>query len=263
MYSLWNNRSKWQVIYFKENSYLNLSLLSKINIFQFHQVVIYHLLISRGSSTQQILLSRANILQGVLPIYSSHVILNVLFENEPAHDVTGVTKDMFSSVWKTLREKFMTGENLSRISLAHGNICGETDYKSMGKTLEHGLSLVGYAPVFLNPAQFYFLPTGWFSSSKRDAFETLFGMPIRVRFVHLEMCSWDGYLGPGIQSEVDGSTFLLPNQRTPSTSWIWCLFEKDCKVWTYNEAILCPLSFENKVLAYWRTTFPSEARKAT
>ena len=103
-------------------------------------------------------------MQGVLPIYASDVILNdslyVSFENEPAHDVTGVTKDMFSSVWKDLREKFMTGENLSRISLAHGNIRGEADYQSIGRILEHGFSLVGYVPIFLNPAQLYFLTTG-------------------------------------------------------------------------------------------------------
>jgi len=46
----------------------------------------------------------------VLPQYINDSILNeglhVEFNQEPAEDFTGVTKDMFSTVWKAIREKY-------------------------------------------------------------------------------------------------------------------------------------------------------------
>ena len=94
------------------------------------------------------LISRNDILKGVVPYYLSDDILNdglhVRFENEPAEDFTGVTKDMFSSVWKTIREKFMTGENYSRINLVPGNLCSVNEYKAFGRILEHGFKLANF-----------------------------------------------------------------------------------------------------------------------
>ena len=109
------------------------------------------------------LISRNDILKGVVPYYLSDDILNdglhVRFENEPAEDFTGVTKDMFSSVWKTIREKFMTGENYSRINLVPGNLCSVNEYKAFGRILEHGFKLVGFVPIFFNPAQLFMILT--------------------------------------------------------------------------------------------------------
>lgn len=89
-----------------------------------------------------------------------HERLYVTFVDEPADDFLGVTKDMFSSVWKAIRERFLTGENYSRFYVAPGNLCSVKEYVVFGRILEHGFDLVGFVPIFLNQAQLFFIMTG-------------------------------------------------------------------------------------------------------
>ena len=67
---------------------------------------------------------------------------------------------MFSSVWKAIREKFLTGENYSRFFVAPGYLCLVKEYVVFGRILESGFDLVGFVPIFLNQAQHFFIMTG-------------------------------------------------------------------------------------------------------
>ena len=54
----------------------------------------------------------------------------------------------------------MTGENYSRVHLVPENLCSGSEFKAFGRMLEHGFKLVGYVPIFFNPAQLFFCLTG-------------------------------------------------------------------------------------------------------
>ena len=117
-----------------------------------------------GARQKHIFISRRDILTDVTLHYQEDCILNerlyVTFVDEPADDFMGVIKDMFSSVWKAIREKFLTGENYSRFFVAPGYLCLVKEYVVFGRILESGFDLVGFVPIFLNQAQLFFIMTG-------------------------------------------------------------------------------------------------------
>jgi len=84
--------------------------------------------------------------------------LHVVFDNEPAEDFSGVTKDMFSSFWKAIREKYMR-ENYYQFVLLPENLPLKKELKAYGLILEHGFKLTRYIPNSLNPAQLFMILT--------------------------------------------------------------------------------------------------------
>lgn len=96
----------------------------------------------RPFETQQILVNRNNLLCDIFPYYASDDIINlttyVKFVGEPAEDMTGVTKDLFSSVWKEMKAKHMKGDTFQRFNIMPRNLLSLSEIKAIGRILEHG-----------------------------------------------------------------------------------------------------------------------------
>ncbi|XP_066931326.1 mucin-2-like isoform X4 [Clytia hemisphaerica] len=114
-------------------------------------------------SVRNFFISRANILMYVLPQYINDSILddglNVEFDGEPAIDFEGLTKDMFTSVWRSVKDKYMCGDNLKRFVVTPGNIPTKEELEALGRVLQHGVTLQRFVPIFINEAQLYMVLT--------------------------------------------------------------------------------------------------------
>jgi len=73
--------------------------------------------------------------------------------------LNGVSKDLFSSFWDQVKQKYMKGSREFFIHLTPGNLLSISSFRAFGRILQHGYLLTRHLPLFLNKAQLFFLLT--------------------------------------------------------------------------------------------------------
>lgn len=109
------------------------------------------------------IINRNRIISDMLQSYNNDEILRlrlfVRFEGEDAEDLSGVTKDLFSSFWREVKKMYMKGDRCFNFLISPENILNESELISFGRILLHGYKLTGFLPTFINQAQLYLITT--------------------------------------------------------------------------------------------------------
>ena len=118
-----------------------------------------------NAGTQQILVQRENIASTAESLYSEDSILScrglfVQFEGELGVDLEGVTRDFFSSYWRSSLTAWLGGHNNSYFKLSPGIDVSKERLEAMGRILLHGYLVCGFLPIYLNNASLFYVLTG-------------------------------------------------------------------------------------------------------